>query len=160
MEPKPTLYVETTIPSYLVSRPSKDLVIAGYQVITHEFWHGKRNEYECVASDLVFQECLLGDPVYATLRVEALNGMKTLEETPETLLLADQLKRALGLPKRAVADATHVALAAYHGIKYLVTWNCKHLANPKLAKKMREVCESANCLLPEICTPAQFTEGQ
>src|SRR5947209_7105533 len=125
---KPTVYVETTVPSYLTAWPSRDLVWAAEQQLTRD-WGARRSEYELRVSSLVLLECRAGDPDAAALRLAVLDGVPVLAQTPEVEALAAALLREVPLPARAGADALHIAVATVHGAGYLVTWNCTHIAN-------------------------------
>jgi predicted nucleic acid-binding protein len=155
---KPTVYVETTIPSYLTAWPSRDLVRAAEQQVTRVWWN-RRNEYELFVSELVWEECRAGDPDAATARLVVLTGLPLLEQGPDVAALADLLVRNVSLPPNAVADATHIALAAIHGIELLVTWNCRHIANPILRPRVEAICRAAGYEPPSICTPAELLGG-
>lgn len=114
------VYVETTIPSYLTAWPSRDLIRAAEQRQT-ALWWARRAEYELVGSELLLQECGAGDPDAAAARIAAVAGLPVLEQGPDAAALAETLVRDVPLPPNAVADATHIALAAVHGIELLVT---------------------------------------
>ena len=60
------------------------------------------------------------------------------------------------LPPDAVRDAAHVVVAAIHGIDYLLTWNCKHLANAQISRRIRLVCEKLKQRMPALCTPDEL----
>ena len=128
---KSRIYLETTIPSYLTAWPSRDLVRAAHQQITREWW-GRREGYELFISQLVIRECQAGDPDAASARLKALAGLPLLEQTEAVEALAQILRDKVPLPERATADALHIATAAAHGMDYLLTWNCTHIANVTL----------------------------
>jgi len=155
---KRTVYVETTIPSYLTAWPSRDVVRAGEQQVTRDWW-ARRDRFELVMSELVLEECRAGDPDAAAARLEVLAGQPLLEQGPDVAALADRLVREVPLPTNAVADATHIALAAVHGIELLVTWNCRHIANPVLRPRVEAICRAAGYEPPSICTPAELLGG-
>ena len=154
----PTVYVETTIPSYLTAWPSRDLVRAAHQQITREWWD-RRAAFALRTSRLVVEECRAGDPAAANLRLEALAGIPLLELTSDAALLANVLIRGVPLPERAAADALHVAVAAVHRVQYLLTWNCAHLANVTLRPQIEAVCRLAGFAPPLICTPEELDPG-
>ena len=152
------VYVETTIPSYLTAWPSRDLIRAAEQRQT-ALWWARRAEYELVGSELLLQECGAGDPDAAAARIAAVAGLPVLEQGPDAAALAETLVRDVPLPPNAVADATHIALAAVHGIELLVTWNCRHIANAVLRPRVEAVCRAAGYEPPAICTPAELLGG-
>lgn len=151
----PTVYIETTIPSYLTAWPSRDLVRAAHQQITREWWD-RRVAFELRSSRLVVEECRAGDPEAAALRLAAMTGVPLLELTVDAAVLADALLRGVPLPDRAAADALHVATAAVHRVRYLLTWNCAHLANVVLRPQIEAVCRAAGYEPPLICTPEEL----
>lgn len=150
---KPTVYVETTVPSYLTAWPSRDLVRAGD-------WWARRSEYELRVSSLVLLECGAGDPNAATQRLAALEGVPVLAQVPEAEALAEALLREVPLPARAAADALHIAVAAVNGFAYLVSWNCAHIANAALRPRIEAVCRQAGFEPPVICTPRELLGGE
>jgi hypothetical protein len=152
---KPTVYVETTVPSYLTAWPSRDLVRAGEQQVSRDWW-ARRSGYDLRVSSLVLLECGAGDSEAAALRLAALDGIPVLAQTPEADVLAESLLRDVPLPERAAADALHVALAAVNGVSYLVTWNCTHIANATLRPRIEEVCRRLGYEPPVICTPREL----
>jgi hypothetical protein len=156
---KPTVYVETTVPSYLTAWPSRDVVRAGEQQVTRDWW-ARRAAYELRVSSLVLLECRAGDEEAAALRLAALDGIPLLAQTPEAQGLAETLLRDVPLPPRAAADALHVAVAAVNGVSYLVTWNCTHIANATLRPRIEEVCRRSGYEPPVICTPRELLGGE
>jgi hypothetical protein len=153
---KPTVYIETTIPSYLTAWPSRDLVRAAHQQITREWWNKRRREFELYISEAVLRECQAGDPAAAADRLTALQDLLLLEQTEEATQLAQALVDQVPLPERAVVDALHVAIAAVHGMAYLLTWNCTHIANATLRESIGSVCRAAGYEPPAICTPDEL----
>lgn len=149
------VYVETTIPSYLTAWPSRDLIRAAEQRQT-ALWWDRRAEYDLVGSELLLAECAAGDPDAAVARLAVVSDLPVLVHKPEATALAEMLVREVRLPPNAVADATHIALAAVHGIDLLVTWKCRHIANPVLRPRVEAVCRAAGFEPPAICTPAEL----
>jgi hypothetical protein len=125
---KSRVYLETTIPSYITARPSRDIVRAAEQEVTRAWWT-TRNRFDLYVSELVVDEASAGDPQAATQRLQAIMEIPLLGMTPEAESLGNALVRRAALPHRAAIDALHIALAAVHGMHYLLTWNCKHIAN-------------------------------
>lgn len=153
MGKRETVFIETTIPSYLVAKESADPTIETFRTLTHMWWDEQKYQFDTVTSRLVLEECTLGDPTYAQLRREIMAPIPILTDLPEAQSFAKILQRALNIPDRAKADALHIAIAAAHGIQFLLTWNCKHLANPRLSGKIGELCTKAGFVAPIICTP-------
>jgi predicted nucleic acid-binding protein len=156
---KPKAYVETSVVSYLTAWPSRDVVIAGHQQSTRDWWDICPANFELVASEIVVQEAAAGDAEAARERLEALDSVLLLEITEDALALARQLVGEGAIPSKATEDALHIALAAVHGIDYLVTWNCKHIANATMRSKIEDVCRSAGYEPPIICTPEELLEA-
>lgn len=154
---KSSIYVETSIVSYLTARPSRDLVRAAHQEVTCEWWTG-RAAYELFISQFVLDEASAGDAGAAALRLEALRDLPLLEITREAVSLARQFIRAAALPPKAVGDALHIALTAVHGVDYLLTWNCAHIANATMRPRIESTCRAEGFEPPVICTPLELVE--
>jgi hypothetical protein len=154
------VYIETTIVSYLTARPSRDVVIAGHQQVTHEWWDARRSDYEPCVSQLVLDEAGAGDPQAAQERLAVVQPMLVLETTSEALGLAKELVQAGALPAKAAGDALHIAIAATKGIPFLLTWNCRHLANAVMRPMIEEVCKGEGFTAPIICTPEELLEAK
>jgi len=154
------VYIETTVVSYLTARPNRDVVIAGHQQITHEWWETRRPSYELCVSQLVLDEAGAGDAQAAQERLLVLRPMLVLETTAEALELAKELLRAGALPAKAADDSLHIAIAATKGVPYLLTWNCRHLANAVMRPVIETVCKARGFKAPIICTPEELLESK
>ena len=150
------VYVETTFVSYLTARPSRDLIVAGHQQITHDWWNTRRGDYELCASLLVLKEAGDGDPQAAQERLAILKNMILLDATEEALALAEELVQAGALPVKAEDDALHIAIAAAQSVPYLLTWNCRHMANATMRPLIESVCAGKGFKAPIICTPEEL----
>ena len=150
------VYIETTVVSYLTARPYRDVVIAGHQQVTHEWWDTRRMSYELCVSQPVLDEAAAGDAQAAQERLLALQSVLVLETTMEALELAKELLRAGALPAIAADDALHVAVAATKAIPFLLTWNCRHLANAAMRPIIESVCQAKGFKAPIICTPEEL----
>jgi hypothetical protein len=153
---KPSVYIETTIPSYLVARPSRDVVLAGHQEATREFWTQRKHQFDLYISALVTAEAGSGESEMAAKRLECLQGLKILNSTDESDALALLLVARLGLPKKAEADAYHIAIAAVYSMDFLLTWNCKHINNLHMQRRIEETCRKAGFVPPVIGTPDEL----
>ena len=153
---KPKLYMETTIPSYLTARPSRDLIIAGHQQITKEWWDRRRDAFDIYISQCVVDEAKAGDLAAARERMKAIKELRLLDITPGVGDLAASLLRAGVIPRRAVTPAAHIAVTAVHGMDFLMTWNCVHIANVIIAKAVANVCRRHGLECPVICTPEEL----
>lgn len=152
------VYIETTVVSYLTAGPSRDLIVAGHQQITQDCWDNRRGDYELCVSQLVIQEAGDGDPQAAQERLDVLATMTMLEINEEAIELAEELVHAGAMPAKAGNDALHIAVAALHRVPYLLTWNCRHMANATLRVQIESVCASKGFKAPIICTPEEMME--
>ena len=153
---QPTVYIETTIVSYLTARPSRDLVTAAHQQITQEWWTRRRPDFEIFASQFVIQEASMGNVEMAQRRLEELRPIPLLDVNQNAEDLAKDLITRGALPAKAVVDALHIAVATVHGMDYLLTWNCKHIANAEMQAKVGAVCRNRGFEPPVICTPEEL----
>ena len=156
---KPKVYIETSIPSYLTARNTNDIRAAANQNTTIEWWETKRQEFDLYISEFVIAEASRGHPEAAARRMNAIKDFPELEATLEVKELGGKLIAEGALPKRAEMDAYHIAIAAAHGIDYLLTWNCTHIANAVMRVKVESICRKYNCEPPIICTPLELMEG-
>jgi hypothetical protein len=152
---KKTIYLETSIVSYLTARPSGNLIAAANQKATIDWWESRRQRFSLYISDLVLEEAGRGDPGASQRRLEALAGFPVLPLSPAATQLAAALIEEV-LPARALDDALHVAISAVHGMDFLITWNCRHLDNAEIKPIVREICTRQNFRCPEICTPQEL----
>ena len=152
------VYIETTVISYLTARPNRDVVIAGHQKITREWWRTCYDRFDLVSSQLVVREAGAGDPQAAKERLERLATLTLLEVTEEAVTLAQELVSTGAVSEKAAEDALHLAIAVTNGVEYLLTWNCKHLANATMRTKIEDVCRSAGYEPVIICTPEELLE--
>lgn len=156
----PTVYIETTVVSYLTSWPSRDVVRLAQQQQTREWWDIRRKDFELVCSELVIQEASAGDASAAAERLETIGEMRVLAISDSTAELAKRIARGVRLPTRAQADALHVAIAAANGVEYLLTWNCRHLSNAVLRPRIESICRDAGFEPPLICTPPELMQDE
>jgi hypothetical protein len=154
MEPElPRLYLETSVISYLASRRSKNLLVAANQQLTHDWWERKRGDFQLFISDTVIEEISAGDPVAAEARLAIVAGIRQLSVDQEALALSKRLIQAHALPRKASTDALYLAVAAVQGMHYLLTLNCRHIANAEMELAIRSTCLLAGYDPPVICTP-------
>lgn len=153
---KPSVYLETTIVSYLTAWTSRDLVMAANQQMTRELWTNRKNEFDLYISQPVIEESAAGDPEAAARRWDVLQHIPRLDITNEVNDLAKLLIAGVPLPVKAQTDAVHIAAAAVNGINYLLTWNCTHIANATLRLRIETICRNADYEPPIICTPQEL----
>ena len=154
-----SVYIETSVVSYLTARPSRDLLITACQQATRDWWQLRRCRYELFTSQLVATEAAAGDPEMSKKRIDHLKDIPELQITAEVRDLAKTLVEHGAMPHKAEADALHVAVAAVHQVDLLLTWNCRHIDNPTTKPLVRSVCRDAGYSCPEICTPIEILEG-
>lgn len=155
---KETVYVETSVFSYLTARPSNDLRSMANQNTTVEWWESQRSNYSVFASDLVISEASQGNPDAAERRLAAIADLPLLQISENVRVLAQALIESHALPEKAEADAYHVAIAAVNGVTYLLTWNCTHIANAHTRPKIEITCRTLGYEPPVICTPLELME--
>ncbi len=153
----PKAYLETTISSYLTAWRSRDLIRAAHQEATHEWWE-RRSRFDLYISQVVVMESARGDPDAAAQRLQALAGIPILDVTEDAEALAGELIERGPLPEKAAVDALHISVAAVHGMDYLLTWNCTHIANAATRGEIEAVCRGNGLTPPTICTPIELME--
>ncbi|MDE0425851.1 MAG: type II toxin-antitoxin system VapC family toxin [Candidatus Poribacteria bacterium] len=156
--PKPKVYVETTVVSYLVARPSHDTTLASRQQATQQLWTEYAENFEFVISDIVLNEVSRGDVIAAQRRLEVLADLPVLDVSLDAIILEENLIDAGAVPQRSRPDAQHIALAAVNNIEYLVSWNYKHIVNETKRNLINEVCHVAGFQPTTLCTPIELIE--
>lgn len=154
---KSRVYLETSVVSYLTAFPSRDIVRAAHQQLTREWW-AVREQFELFTSQIVLDEAMRGDPDAAALRLSVLQGLTLLDVTDKAHEIAARFLAGGVMPAKAAADALHVAIAVVHGMSYLLTWNCSHIANASIRGKIETMCRAAGLQPPLICTPEELLE--
>lgn len=151
-----SVYIETTIPSYLTAWRSPELSMAAKQQLTRQSWDDRRHYFDLFISDAVLLEAAAGDADAARRRLEVLDGIPVLDPLPEADEIVVTLIDRLALPNRALVDAAHIAICIVHGIDYLLTWNCTHIANATFQPIIHSVCDDFGFSTPVLCTPDQL----
>jgi predicted nucleic acid-binding protein len=155
---KPTVYIETSVISYRAARPSRDLIVAAHQQMTPEWWERALPQCDAFISPVVLEEIAHGDPDAAQRRQQSVTTFPVVEIVPEVHALAAAYLAAIPLPDKAQADAYHLALAAWHGLDYLVSWNCTHIVSGRVRMIVEEVNAEFGIRTPSICTPEELME--
>ena len=153
---KSTVYVETSVVSYFANRDSRDVIVLAQQQITREWWRETAKSFDLLVSDLVIAEISQGDPQAAGARLAAVASIPILELDLDAQALAARLLNVAALPEKAEDDALHIAVAAVNGMEFLLTWNCKHIANARTREIINMCCRNAGYEPPVICTPAEL----
>jgi len=156
---RPKIYLETSIISYLTGRRSKDLIVAAHQELTHEWWEMRKNKFTPFVSQLVIREIKAGDKEAAQERLHLIARLPALVLSDEARNLALVFLQKKIVPRKAVEDALHIAVATINGMDYLVTWNCKHIANAEIRSAINRVCIESGFGPPVICTPEELMGG-
>ena len=150
------IYIESTIPSYVVARPARDLLQAARQQLTRDWWDLQREKHELFTSQIVLDEIAAGEREMAQRRLELMAGLIMLDLTPAAETLAERVLHSGLLPATADGDAAHIALATVHKLDILLTWNCRHIANAAIVGRLRRMMEAQGHTLPEIYTPEEL----
>jgi hypothetical protein len=151
-----TIYLETTIPSYLTSRPSRDLVVAAHQQLTHQWWERAHQHFDIAVSEVVVAEIEKGDPEFAARRMKLIAGLPVLGTNEDVVKLAEIYSTHLGLHPGAKIDILHIAFAVSFELDYLVTWNCKHIANGQVIRRLAKINQRHKRPTPVIVTPEEL----
>ncbi len=152
----PSVYLETTIPSYLAAQPSRDLIMAAHQQITHDWWLNARDRFDLYISEAVLNEIRGGDPDAAVRRLAIVNGLPVLQLNDDVRNLVHEYDRRLGLAGRARADLPHFAFAVAYQMDYLVTWNCRHIANGEVIRRLLVANAELQRATPLLVTPEEI----
>ena len=151
-----TVYIETSIIGYLSARSSNNLILMANVEATREWWDSRRSQFALYISQVVLDEVARGDRAIAAQRLEILRDFPLLEVDQAVQNLAAQFLRQSNLPLKAADDALHIAVATVYGLDYLLTWNCKHIANAQIQKKLAQISLNSGYELPIICTPYEL----
>ena len=151
-----TVYIETSVVSLLVANPSRDVLIAGQQQATRDWWQLRRDSFTCITSDETRAEAARGDAEQIRRRQSALAELPSLPITPEVENLAAEFLRTGALPAAARSDAIHLAVTTIVRGDYLLTWNCRHLANAQILRRLEREAVRFGWQLPTVCTPLEL----
>ncbi|HCV31978.1 MAG TPA: DNA-binding protein [Microcoleaceae bacterium UBA9251] len=154
-----TVYIETSILGYLTARATKNLILAANIEVTRDWWEFRRSNFNLYISQVVLDEIAEGDSEIAAQRLEIVRDFPLLELNQAVRDLAGQFLARSNLPPKAADDAVHIAAATVYGLDYLLTWNCKHIANAQIQRKLAEISLDFGYQLPIICTPYELLGG-
>jgi hypothetical protein len=153
-----TAYIETSVPSYYVARPSSRLIQAARQATTRSWWDGGCSGLDLYTSLETLDEAGRGDEQMIDARMQLLEGIPLLQINQAAASLASQLVSKRVIPASAGSDAVHIAVASVHATDFLVTWNFRHIANPFLRDRLRRAVADFGAVLPVICTPEELLQ--
>jgi len=156
----PKVYIESSVVSYHVARPSRDVVALAHQEITREWWANGLPRFDAYVSELVLEEIRRGDSEAATERLNSVERFPLLPISKEVENLAAIYARELRFPEKSLRDTIHIALAAVHGIDYLVTWNCAHIANAHIRPTLADINLREGVSVPIICTSEELLDDE
>ncbi len=155
---KPRVYIEPTVVSYLVARPSNNPILAARQEASRQLWEDYADRFEFVISPIVRDEIRQGDATAAQKRLDVVSSLTILEVSPDMDMLVEKLLDSGALPWGSVFDAQHIAIATVHSVEYLVSWNYKHIVNEHKRERINQVCRNAGFQPIAICTPIALME--
>lgn len=153
---KPKVYIETSIISYLTANPSRDVIVNANQILAREWWEDHRHEFNLYVLELVTDEAGKGNAEMAKKRLELIKDVAFLENNNDAKNLAKEILARNILPVKATLDVFHIAITAVHNIDFLLTLNCKHIANAFIYRRVEEVCRSFDFQPPIVCTPQEI----
>ena len=157
--PKQSVYIETTVVNYLTARPSRDLIVAAHQQVTVEWWENELPKLEPFISPIVIEEVSRGDESASKVRLEKIVQFPVLEIIEEVRKLADLYFERIPIPDKARGDAFHLAIATFHGMDFLVSWNFSHILSARVRAVIQEINTIRGITTPVICTPEELMEG-
>ena len=150
------IYIETSIVSYLTARPSNNLIASAWQKETTDWWETQKERFDLFISEVVIEEAARGDKSAAARRLTALEGIDVLPLNSAAIGLAKTLIDEGAVPGKALDDSLHIAVAAAHGLDFLLTWNCRHIDNAEMKPKIRTIIQKSGFQYPEIATPTEL----
>lgn len=148
----PSVYIESSIPSYYHETRNEPQIIA-WRDATRRWWDEFSSRFELCTSVLTLNELAAGPPEKAALCIDMLRGQRVLDELPGTGELIDFYVAQRLMPTGAGGDAGHLAFATMHGIDFLLTWNCQHLANANKTRHLQVLNGRLGLPVPILTTP-------
>ncbi|MCZ2142012.1 MAG: type II toxin-antitoxin system VapC family toxin [Ignavibacteriales bacterium] len=159
MSHRPKVYIESTIPGYLTSRPSRDIVKLTRQRFTKIWWKDILPTVDPVISDFVLQEIRRGDPDAARRREAAITNFEVLDSSPLIEELAQLFIGKLKIPQKAHLDAYHLATSVVYQVDYVLSWNFDHIVGAPVKRTFAEIGKELDLLMPTLATPEDFLGG-
>lgn len=121
-------------------------------------WETRRSAFDLVISQVVLDELRAGDPEAAERRLALTSGLPLPDVTTDVAESAAGLIERVPLPSQAAADAAHMAVAAVHGVDFVLTRNVAHIANATLRRQVEDGCRAQGYAAPILCTPDELME--
>jgi hypothetical protein len=154
-----TVYLETSIISYLTAIPTNNLIASAYQKISRKWWKESLFKYDPYISQAVIDEIKRGDKKAALRRLNAVEGIELADISLETYQLSTNYFEILDIPEKARLDTLHIACAVLNELDYIVSWNFKHIANVRTREKISTYNAIRGLKNPMICTPEELENG-
>ena len=154
-----SVYIDTSVVSYLTARPTLDMMTAARQVETIEWWTMESRHFDLFSSEVAIEEASRGNADAAKRRVEVLREMTILTLNDDAAELALALVTGRAVPAEAKVDADHIAIATVNNIDYILTWNLSHIANSVTIPIISEICEREGYNRPIITIPSMLRGG-
>jgi len=155
---KQKVYIETSVICYLTAKPSSDIVVAGHQKSTYDWWNKTKSKFDCYISGFVFDEISKGDKNASIKRLGIVKNFKYLEINEDIEKLAEKYFNLFNIPEKSKFDSLHLAISVWYNIDFLLSWNCKHIANAIVNQRLREYNYKNNLHSIILCTPDELME--
>lgn len=156
---KPTVYLDSTVPSYFLAQGNHAVVQARH-IVTRQWWEKELPRFNAFISQIVHDELAAGDAQRAADRCRLVDEFPFLDVDEEVERVAAYYVENLAMPRRDMRDAFHLALASVHEVEYLVTWNFAHLANAAKRRHIEVLNRRLHLISPVICTPEELMLGE
>lgn len=149
----PTVYLETSVVSYLASKPSSNLLRAARQLSSVDWWENHRHKFSLMTSTFTLDEAMKGDKHAAEKRISYLDSVPLLDVNESVLHLMGSIQKSGIMPEDCEVDIGHISVASCHEVEILLTWNCSHIANPFIARKLEPLIRAHGFKMPYLATP-------
>ena len=155
---KESVYIETTIFSFYYDRRTTPAVVA-MRDWTQQWWNNHRHKYEVITSTAVLAELELGNLPHRSASLDMAMDLPAIPVEDDIREIVEVYIQHHVMPKDPLGDALHLALASFHKLDYLLTWNCQHLANANKFSHIRRVNTLLNLHIPMLVTPLELMGG-
>jgi PIN domain len=156
---KKRAYIETTVPNFYYDFREADAIVAR-RIATRQWWETAAERYHLLTSSVVFDELKEGTSDRVRLRLGLLDGIETVPLEPAVAhIVATYLQHKL-MPAKPPGDAMHLALASFHDCDLIVSWNCRHIANPNKAVHVQRINTRLGLSVPQLATPLDLLERE
>jgi hypothetical protein len=149
------VYIETSIPSFYHEVRTEPSMVAR-RAWTREWWDCVRPSYECVTSVAVLDELQSGDFPHKAEALVLLESVPLIPVESAILEIVEAYIRHVVMPRDPAGDALHLAMASFHKCDFLLTWNCRHLANANKFRHIQRVNTLLGLFVPALVTPLEL----